>query len=274
VFSPAAAAGEYGQYCGECHGAEGNAIPTADLSDPELANRFRRSLQILAMLRREAEEGGPHSEVPLPSPQEAANIAEQIQQLASGEPAAATSRFTINNYVDALVGYRGSATYVQDCEDGSDTVYTCTPSDYFNPRGMGRAFINSLLVTIPASILPILFAAFAGYAFAWLDFHGRYILFAILVGLQVVPLQMTLVPISRLYADLDLNQTFLGVWLFHTGFGMPYAIYLMRNFLGTLPRDLSRWHCQPSPRWASSSSCGCGTTCWCPWSSWAAPTRS
>jgi alpha-glucoside transport system permease protein len=103
---------------------------------------------------------------------------------------------------------------------------------------MGRAFLNSLAVTIPASILPILFAAFAGYAFAWLDFRGRFTLFAILVGLQVVPLQMTLVPISRLYADLGLNSTFLGVWLFHTGFGMPYAIYLMRNFLGTLPRDL------------------------------------
>jgi alpha-glucoside transport system permease protein len=103
---------------------------------------------------------------------------------------------------------------------------------------MGRAFLNSLIVTIPATILPILFAAFAGYAFSWLDFRGRYTLFAILVGLQVVPLQMTLVPISRLYNQLNLNGTFLGVWLFHTGFGMPYAIYLMRNFLGTLPRDL------------------------------------
>jgi alpha-glucoside transport system permease protein len=103
---------------------------------------------------------------------------------------------------------------------------------------MGRAFVNSLLVTIPATFLPIIFAAFAGYAFAWLDFKGRFVLFAILVGLQVVPLQMTLVPISRLYAQLGLNGTFLGVWLFHTGFGMPYAIYLMRNFLGSLPRDL------------------------------------
>ena len=66
---------------------------------------------------------------------------------------------------------------------------------------MGRAFLNSLLVTIPATILPILFAAFAAYAFAWLHFRGRLLLFAILVGLQVVPLQMTLVPISRLYAS-------------------------------------------------------------------------
>ncbi|HMB23968.1 MAG TPA: carbohydrate ABC transporter permease, partial [Anaerolineales bacterium] len=103
---------------------------------------------------------------------------------------------------------------------------------------MGRAFINSFIVTLPATILPILFAAFAGYAFSWLHFKGRFLLFAILVGLQVVPLQMTLVPILRLYAALGLTGTFLGVWLFHTGFGMPYAIYLMRNFLGSLPRDL------------------------------------
>jgi alpha-glucoside transport system permease protein len=237
VFSPQAAAGEYGQYCADCHGAEGNTIAAADLSNPEVASRFSRSLQILALLRRE-EEGGPHSEVPEPSPQEAANIADQIQQLAGGEAEAVQSRFTINNYVDALVGYRGTSTYLEDCEDGQDAAYSCTARDFINPRGMGRAFLNSLAVTIPATILPILFAAFAGYAFAWLDFRGRYALFAILVGLQVVPLQMTLVPISRLYADLGLNGTFLGVWLFHTGFGMPYAIYLMRNFLGTLPRDL------------------------------------
>jgi alpha-glucoside transport system permease protein len=238
VFSPQAAAGEYGQYCGECHGAEGNLIPEADLSNPEVANRYRRSAQILVMLRRE-EPGGPHAEVPPPSPQEAANIAEQIQALAGvGAAQAQTGRFTINNYVDALVGYRGTTTYLQDCEDGQDSTYSCTARDFLNPRGMGRAFLNSLFVTIPASILPILFAAFAGYAFAWMDFRGRYALFAILVGLQVVPLQMTLVPISRLYAQLGLNGSFLGVWLFHTGFGMPYAIYLMRNFLGTLPRDL------------------------------------
>jgi alpha-glucoside transport system permease protein len=107
-----------------------------------------------------------------------------------------------------------------------------------NPRGMGRAFINSLIVTIPATILPIFFAALAGYAFSWLEFNGRMLLFAILVGLQVVPLQMTMVPVSRVYAQLGLNQTFIGIILFHTGFGMPYAIYLMRNFLGSLPFDL------------------------------------
>jgi alpha-glucoside transport system permease protein len=103
---------------------------------------------------------------------------------------------------------------------------------------MGQAFLNTLIVTIPATILPIIFAAFAAYAFAWQDFKGRTWLFAALIGMQIVPLQMTLVPISRLYAQLGLNGTFLGVWLFHTGFGLPYAIYLMRNFIGSLPREL------------------------------------
>lgn len=150
-----------------------------------------------------------------------------------------TERFTIDNYVDALMGYRGRGSYLEACQSGETPLgFKCNITDILNPRGMGRAFVNSLIVTLPAVVFPILFAAFAGYAFAWLDFKGRYLLFAILVGLQVVPLQMTFVPILRVYAQLGLNGTFWGVWLFHTGFGMPYAIYLMRNFLGTLPKDL------------------------------------
>jgi len=152
---------------------------------------------------------------------------------------AVSEKFTLSNYIDALVGYRGTNSYLEDCAAGTQSFdLRCKISDVLNPRGMGRAFVNSLIVTIPATILPILFAAFAGYAFAWMDFRGRYLLFAILVGLQVVPLQMTLVPILKFYKELGLNGTFLGVWLFHTGFGMPYAIYLMRNFLGGLPKDL------------------------------------
>lgn len=150
-----------------------------------------------------------------------------------------TERFTLDNYVDAIVGYRGGDSYLEACNTGNPPAnFDCDLSDLLNPRGMGRAFLNSLMITIPATILPILFAAFAGYAFAWLDFKGRYLLFAVLVGLQVVPLQMTFVPILRIYANVGANGTFWGVWLFHTGFGMPYAIYLMRNFLSTLPKDL------------------------------------
>jgi alpha-glucoside transport system permease protein len=150
-----------------------------------------------------------------------------------------SNNFTLNNYIDAIVGYRGTKTYVADCSSGSQSVsLKCNASDFLSPRGMGSAFVNSLIVTIPATILPVFFAAFAGYAFAWLDFKGRFLLFSILVGLQVVPLQMTLVPVLKMYAGLGMTGTFLGVWLFHTGFGLPYAIYLMRNFLGGLPRDL------------------------------------
>jgi alpha-glucoside transport system permease protein len=236
VLQPPTGSAEYGSLCAECHGANGGEIETADLSDPDLIGQYPRSLQLLAMLRQDID-GQPHmGENPLPTAQEAANIANYLRRLSGIED---RETFTLNNYLDALVGYRGTNTYTADCEAGTQPPdLRCNASDLLNPRGMGRAFLNSLIVTIPATILPILFASFAAYAFAWFDFKARYWLFAILVGLQVVPLQMTLVPISRVYAQLDLNGTFLGVWLFHTGFGLPYAIYLMRNFLGALPRDL------------------------------------
>jgi alpha-glucoside transport system permease protein len=236
VLSPPRGGEDYNQSCASCHGADGKALPNADLTNPELVRQFPRSLALLAILKENIN-GQPHmQDTPLPESQAAADIVVYLKGLSGIDSA---SRFTFSNYIDALVGYRGTSTYQLDCEAGTAPPdINCNTSDLLNPRGMGRAFLNSLLVTIPATFLPILFAAFAGYAFAWLDFKGRFLLFAILVGLQVVPLQMTLVPISRLYAQLGLNGTFLGVWLFHTGFGMPYAIYLMRNFLGSLPRDL------------------------------------
>ncbi len=235
VFLPGKANTAYATYCASCHGGDGTALPAADLTDPSVYGKYPRSLQLLAMLKKPIN-GQPHTgEVPLPGAQEAADIANYLKN----QEASPRARFTFSNYLDVLVGYRGTRSYMQDCAGGSQALdLACTPRDFLNPRGMGRAFLNSLLVTIPATILPILFAAFAGYAFAWLHFKGRFVLFAILVGLQVVPLQMTLVPISRFYAQVGLNGTFLGVWLFHTGFGLPYAIYLMRNFLGSLPSDL------------------------------------
>jgi alpha-glucoside transport system permease protein len=234
ALSPPPGAQEYNQYCASCHGMDGNDIAKADLTDPVLVGEYPRSLQLLAMLRRD---DSPHPEIELPQPQAAAAITTQMRRFAGLEEA--PSNFTVNNYTDVLVGYRGTSTYSEECASGTPpSGYSCTFSDILNPRGMGRAFVNSLIVTLPATFLPIIFAAFAAYAFSWLDFKGRQLLFAILVGLQVVPLQMTLVPISRFYAELGLNGTFLGVWLFHTGFGMPYSIYLMRNFIGALPRDL------------------------------------
>jgi alpha-glucoside transport system permease protein len=105
-------------------------------------------------------------------------------------------------------------------------------------EGMGNAFLNSLIVTIPSTVIPITIAAFAAYAFAWIRFPGRGILFAVVVGLLVVPLQMSLVPILRLYSDWGLYGTFLGLWLAHTAFGLPLAIFLLYNFISQLPRDL------------------------------------
>ena len=104
--------------------------------------------------------------------------------------------------------------------------------------GMGNAFVNSLIVTIPSVAIPITIAAFAAYAFAWIPFRGRGILFTIVVALLVVPIQMSLIPILKIYAAGNLYGTFLGIWLAHTGFGLPLAIFLLYNFISQLPRDL------------------------------------
>ncbi len=105
-------------------------------------------------------------------------------------------------------------------------------------QGMGQAFFNSLTISIPATVIPIAIATFAAYAFAWMKFPGRQLLFIIVVCLLVVPLQTTLIPILRAYRDLGLSNSFLGVWLAHTGYGLPLGIYLLRNYIGALPRDL------------------------------------
>ena len=105
-------------------------------------------------------------------------------------------------------------------------------------QGFANAFANTLAVTIPAVAIPITVAAFAAYAFAWMDFPGRHLMFAAVVGLMVVPLQMALIPISRIYVDLDITGSFPGLWLAHTGFGLPLAVYLLRNYMGSLPSSL------------------------------------
>jgi alpha-glucoside transport system permease protein len=104
--------------------------------------------------------------------------------------------------------------------------------------GMGNAFINSLVVSIPATVIPILAAAFAAYAFAWMRFPGREVLFVVVVGLLVVPIQVAFIPLLRLYGNLGLTGQWAAVWLAHTGFGMPLAIYLLRNYMGSLPREV------------------------------------
>ena len=103
---------------------------------------------------------------------------------------------------------------------------------------MANAFFSTLTVTIPATIIPILVAAFAAYALAWMDFAGRALLIAIIVGLLVVPLQLALIPLLKLHLQIGIGKGYLGVWLAHTGFGLPLAIYLLRNYMVGLPRDI------------------------------------
>ncbi|SLN34693.1 L-arabinose transport system permease protein AraQ [Pseudoruegeria aquimaris] len=107
-----------------------------------------------------------------------------------------------------------------------------------NSEGMAKAFFNTLTVTIPATVIPILIAAFAAYALAWMDFPGRAILIAIVVGLLVVPLQLALIPLLKFHNNIGIGKGYLGVWLAHTGFGLPLAIYLLRNYMAGLPRDI------------------------------------
>jgi alpha-glucoside transport system permease protein len=104
--------------------------------------------------------------------------------------------------------------------------------------GMGNAFLNSFAVSLPATIIPIMIAAFAAYAFTFMQFRGRDVLFVLIVGLLVVPNQVALVPLLRIYGNLDLTGTFLAVWLAHAGFGMPLAIYILRNYMATLPKGV------------------------------------
>jgi alpha-glucoside transport system permease protein len=134
--------------------------------------------------------------------------------------------FTLDNYKQVLLGRDTEITK----EDGSVEVIP--------GQDMTQAFLNSLTVSIPATIIPILVAAFAAYAFAWMTFPGRRLMFIVVIGLLVVPLQIALVPILSDYNKLGLNGTFLGVWLAHAGFGLALATYLLYNYISTLPREM------------------------------------
>ncbi len=136
------------------------------------------------------------------------------------------AKFTLENYKNVLTGKQ----YELVEPDGSKKI---VQGDNF----VG-AFLNSLTVTVPATVIPILIAAFAAYGFAWMRFPGRKPLFTMVVALLVVPLQIALVPILRDYVKLQLNGTFLAIWLAHTGFGLPLATYLLYNYISSLPRDI------------------------------------
>ncbi|HEX3052722.1 MAG TPA: carbohydrate ABC transporter permease [Aggregatilineaceae bacterium] len=112
-----------------------------------------------------------------------------------------------------------------------------------NPNyDMKRAFLNSLIITIPATFFPLLFASAAAYAFSWMKFRGQNLLFVIVVGLTIIPLQLTFIPVLTLFNDWGITNNdyipYLGIWIAHTGYGLPYAIYLLRNFMGSLPKEI------------------------------------
>nr|WP_084658890.1 carbohydrate ABC transporter permease [Thermogemmatispora onikobensis] len=111
-------------------------------------------------------------------------------------------------------------------------------------QGLGQAFLNSLIIAIPGTVIPTLVAAFAAYAFAWMEFPGRDWIFLTIVALMVIPVQMTLIPVLGLYTmlaqatGLQLTGNYVGIWLMHTALGLPFAVYLLRNFFAGLPSDL------------------------------------
>jgi alpha-glucoside transport system permease protein len=133
--------------------------------------------------------------------------------------------FTLDNYRQVLEG--------KDFEyKRPDGTVEIIPGDNFS-----GALLNSLAVTIPSTVIPILIAAFAAYGFAWMNFPGRRLLFILVVALLVVPLQIALVPLLRDFRALQINGTYLAIWLAHTGFGLPLATYLLFNYISTLPRE-------------------------------------
>jgi alpha-glucoside transport system permease protein len=146
----------------------------------------------------------------------------QVQQLEW----TTNTNFTLENYEQVL----GGKTYQIRQPDGK--IITEPGTNFLG------AFLNSVIVTVPATVIPILIATFAAYGFAWMIFPGRRTFFILVVALLVVPLQIALVPILRDYVGLQLNGTFLGIWLAHTGFGLPLATYLLYNYISSLPREI------------------------------------
>lgn len=116
-------------------------------------------------------------------------------------------------------------------------------AEVLTAEGIGQSFVNTVTVTIPATVIPILVAAFAAYGFSWMQFPGRNLLFAVVIGLLVVPLQMSLIPLLRMYNTMGAffgvaAKSYVGIWMAHTGFGLPMAIYLLRSYIAGLPRDV------------------------------------
>jgi alpha-glucoside transport system permease protein len=136
------------------------------------------------------------------------------------------NNFTLENYKAVLGGKQYEITL------GNGETMTEQGSN------LTKTFLNTLTVAVPSTILPLLIATFAAYAFAWLKFAGRKTLFVIIIVLLVVPLQVALIPILKDYTSLGLNGSYLGIWLTHTAFGLPLATYFLYNYISQLPKDI------------------------------------
>jgi len=108
----------------------------------------------------------------------------------------------------------------------------------FSNSAITDALVTTIIVAVGGTVLPIIVASLAGYAFAWLDFPGRDWWFILVIALLVVPLQMALIPMFQVYTSLGIFDTKLGLILFHTAFGLPFAIFLLRNFFIGIPKDI------------------------------------
>lgn len=144
----------------------------------------------------------------------------------------APPQMTLENYTEVLTD--------TDAEERAALLERGTTLDrlLFSDEALFGPFVNTMTVAIPATIIPIVIAAFAAYALAWMEFPGRGFLIAMVVGLLVVPLQLAFVPITIIHEWFGIGKSFLGIWLAHTGFGLPLAVYLLRNYMVGLPRDI------------------------------------
>ncbi|OZB96705.1 carbohydrate ABC transporter permease [Paenibacillus sp. XY044] len=137
-----------------------------------------------------------------------------------------SSELTLDNYKNVITGKE----YTMKNADGSETKEKGT--------GLSQAFWNTLTIAVPATVIPVLIASFAAYAFAWLRFPGRKTLFVVIIAMLVIPIQVALIPVLKDYTSLGLNGSYLGIWLAHTAFGLPLVTYFMYNFISQLPKDL------------------------------------
>ena len=110
--------------------------------------------------------------------------------------------------------------------------------DKTNPHSLWQALLNTLIMAIPSTIIPIVMAAFAAYALAWMNFRGRGLLIAAVVAGLAVPPNIALIPVLKLHMDIGIGKSYLGMWLAHSAFTLPFALFLLRNYMAGIPREI------------------------------------